>query len=654
MMPLDSAGRGWTIAASGACLLPLLLQLPPVMSVLIVACGAIVTLASWRGPVHSALRLLMLFAVVATVLGMMRFSIGRDTGCALLAAMCALKPAETFTLRDGRSLIGFSLFGPFGTFLLDQGPISLGLSVFAVIVALSALLRLSDRESGDAAIVRGYGRSIGDVLRLFAIGLPLALITFWLFPRLGSPLWGFPERAMGSSGLSDRMAPGQWLDMMSDESPALRVRFFGDTPRQSQMYWRGPVLWNFDGREWTQPSWMVDLSPAPMRGTGVLWDYEIQFEPTERRQLVALDLPLAPTGDSRLSLDHSLYSLRTLSSLTRWRLKSSPPSIYQADLHPNLRRMALALPEGFNPRTLALARQWRAEAGSSDGVIVQRALNWIRRDFAYTLSTPPPGRNSVDEFLFDQRAGFCQHFSSSFVVLMRGAGIPARVVTGYTGGYRNPIGGYWLVRRSDAHAWAEVWIGGRGWVRVDPTAAVAPERIYDTLADRAPSFGLLGDLPAAGSLMNLSDWMRRGWNDFVLGFDAQRQERLLSPLGIDRIDPGSLALIFGLFAALTLLWMVWLSARGERVRDPVLRAWHGMTRRYRRLRLERLPHESALDWAERVGKARPDLARTVLEISQRFSDWRYADGQPGQRDARELRKLVGVLRAHRPGSTGER
>ena len=256
----------------------------------------------------------------------------------------------------------------------------------------------------------------------------------------------------------------------------------------------------------------------------------------------------------------------------------------------------------------------------------------------------------MDEFLFDQKAGFCQHFSSSFVVLMRAAGIPARVVTGYTGGYRNPLGDYWLVRRSDAHAWAEVWLRGRGWVRVDPTAAVAPERIYDTLDSRAATdAGLQG----VRSLYDVTDWMRRGWNDLVVSFDAQRQERLLSPLGVDRVDWRMLTALLVGAMTLGLLWMVWFSRRSERERDPVLRAWHRLGRRYRRFGLERSPSEAASTWVSRVAVARPDLAAELGVLSQRFSDWRYADAQTGGRSARALAK---ALRAHRPPATspGER
>lgn len=658
---LEPTTRRWALLAGASCLLPLLLQLPPQIAAVIAAAGIGIGVLSWRRPLPSALRLVLLLALIGTVLLMTGFALGRDTGCALLAAMFALKPAETHTLRDARSLIGFALFGPFATFLLDQGPMSLTLGLAAAMFALSTLQRLAEIESRPEPAravepTQTHWQRLLAIGRLVAIGLPLALAVFWLFPRLSSPLWGVPERALARPGLSDRMSPGEMVDLMNDETVTLRARFRNTAPPTSQMYWRGPVLWNFDGREWTQPRWFQGLPAAPMRAGRTNWDYELEVEPTDTRQFVSLDLPREAPPGSRLSLDHGIYADRALTSLSRWRLQSAPPASYEPQLRETLRRAALSLPSGYNPRTLALARRWRAEAGANDALIVDRALAMIRREFVYTLATPLLGRHSVDEFLFDHKAGFCEHFSSSFVVLMRAAGIPARVVTGYAGGYFNPVGNYWLVRRSDAHAWAEVWLQGRGWVRVDPTAAVAPERIYDTLADRRPGAGgLFGDIAGATPLFNLSDWLRRGWNDFVLGFDASRQQRMLQPFGVDHLDSGRLIALFVLFASATLLWMVWLSSRGERERDPVLRAWHRLSRRYRRLGLEREPHEPALAWAERVAKARPDLGESLLRLSQHFSDWRYAGGQPGRREARALRnELVRALRAHRPGPTGER
>lgn len=646
---LDSSGRHWSLLAAVACVAPLLLQLPLAVAVPIAATGALTTLLAWRQPLPKALRVLLTLLIVAAVLSLTGMRFGRDTGCALLAAMLAIKPSETARLRDARSLIGFALFAPFATFLLDQGPLSLLLGLASAVGALAALQRLSDLESGDGTYPVPLRSRLRSVLHLIALGLPVALVTFWLFPRLGSPLWGLPERALGRTGLSDTMRPNDWLDLMVDDTPALRVRFFGAVPQPEQMYWRGPTMWRFDGEEWTQAVWMRGLPAPQTQALQQGWDYELEMEPTERTQLVALDLPVAIPAGTALSGDYSLHSRAPLTSLTRWRMQSAPPVRHEPKLKLLLRQAALQLPEGFNPRALALAAQWRNEAGNDDAAIVRRALEWIRRDFAYTLETPPWGRNAIDEFLFDTKAGFCQHFSSSFVVLMRGAGIPARVVTGYAGGYRNPLGDYWVVLRSDAHAWAEVWLEGRGWVRVDPTAAVAPERIYDTVADRSPgATGLLGGLGVP--TWNLQDWLRRNWNDLLLGFDAQRQSSLLSSFGIEKLRGQDLAILFGIAAFLALSWMIWLSARGQREADPVLRAWHKLAARYRRLGLEREAHESASDWVARIARVRPDLAEGLHELSNRFANWRYAPPQPGVRSTRAVTDLVRALRSHRPRS----
>jgi len=638
---LDRNARTWTLASAALALLPLLLQLPPMLATVIALAALLTAALSWRRVLPMPVRLLLVLGMLAAIvwqMGLVRP--GRDTGCALLAAMLAIKSSELRSLRDARSLLGFALFSPFAAFLLDQGPLTTLLAALAGLCALLALQRLAQGEGhADALPLRGQLKGVG---RLLALGLPLALASFWLFPRLSTPLWGVPERAVSTPGLSDSMEPGQWLDLMADDTPALRVQFFGAVPEPDQRYWRGPVLTDFDGRRWTRDPARTQRPPAIVDAGARGWDYQIDYEPTDRRQLVALDLPTRAPEGSTLDADMSLLSDRTLSALSRWRLHSAPPQHFDSALPPYLRRAALQLPAGFNPRTATLARQWRQEAGSNDEAVVRRALQWITTDFSYTLDTPVAGRDPIDEFLFGYKAGFCEHFSSAFVVLMRNAGIPARVVTGFAGGTRNRVGDYWVVRRMDAHAWAEVWLPQRGWVRVDPTAAVAPERILDTLDDR-----LLAD---AGNplqqrwlqLGQMGDWLRRGWNDLVLSFDARRQQQLFRPLGLDDIKPGQLLSGFVMAALAAVLWMAWLLARGERERDPLLRAWHRLGRRYARLGLAREPHEPALLWARRVHACRPDPA--LLALSQRFAEARYAG------TCTDLASLLRDLRRHRPTS----
>ena len=613
----DRDSRLWTLASTALCLLALLVQLPTALALGLGATGLVLTAASWRRPLPAFVRILLALAMLAAVLSVTGFRFGRDTGCALLAAMLAIKPGETRSLRDNRSLLGFALFAPFAAFLLDQGPLTMVLGALGIGSALVALHRLADVEARSVATGPDVVPRMALVGRLVLIGLPLVLAAFWLFPRFATPLWGVPERALSKPGLGDEMSPGGWLDLMADEDPALRAQFFGATPPPEQMYWRGPVMWNYDGRTWTQAPWLRGLPPARVQHGDRQWDYQLEVEPTDRRQLVALDLAVAAPEGAHLANDYGMTVRTPLSALTRWRMRASTPASFE-----------VALP-------------WRREAGADDAALVRRALDWIRAEFAYTLETPLPGRNAVDEFLFDRKQGYCEHFSSAFVVLMRAAGVPARVVTGYTGGVYNRLGGYWMVRQMDAHAWAEVWLPGRGWVRVDPTAAVAPERIYDTLDDR------LGEGVEAGRLTlegfgSVSDWLRRGWNDLVLGFDAQRQARLLERLGGNGLGSRGLALLFGLCAVATLAWMAWFLARGERERDPLLRAWHRLDARYARLGLGREPHETAGDWARRVAARRPQGANLLFSLSRRFAAARYAPDEGDQR------ALIEDLRRHRP------
>src|SRR5690606_31865683 len=349
---LDPSARGWTLATAGLALLPLLSILPLTLAAGFAITAAGVAALAWRGALPAWLRLLLTLAMVGAVFAVMGTRLGRDTGCALLAAMLAIKPAEAHTLRDARSLLGFSLFAPFAAFLMDQGLLVMVLGLAAVLCALLSLQRLADAENGAPPLPLRQRTMV--MARLVGIGLPLALLAFWLFPRLGTPLWGVPERALARPGLSDTMEPGGWLDLMADDAPALRAVFHGPVPASEQMYWRGPVLWRFDGRSWSRTGWLDGLPVPEIRASATTWDYEIELEPTDRRHVVALDLPLAAPAGSRMGFDLALSAARPLSAPSRWRLRSSPPTAFEAELRPILRNMALELPAGFNPRTRAL------------------------------------------------------------------------------------------------------------------------------------------------------------------------------------------------------------------------------------------------------------------------------------------------------------
>ncbi|MFY8135993.1 MAG: DUF4129 domain-containing transglutaminase family protein, partial [Aquimonas sp.] len=402
-------------------------------------------------------------------------------------------------------------------------------------------------------------------------------------------------------------------------------------------------------RAWTVSAWLRQYE-APVLEAGTEWlEYELIQEPTDRRWVLALDVPGDPldaTADNplRLNRDRSLIAQRPLASISRHRLRSAPDVRFDAGLPRPLRQQFVALPGGYNPRTAELVAGWRAR-GLDESELVREALERFNREFTYTLLPPPLGRDSVDDFLFETREGYCEHFASAFTVMMRMAGIPARVVTGYHGGFHNAIGDYVLVRQSDAHAWSEIWMQGRGWVRIDPTAAVAPERIRS--GERLGSSDNRSRFTALGMLLDSVDWLRHGWNTAILGFNAARQRSLLLSLGVDASDwrEVGLALLaaFGVALAATL----WLVLRGgSRPADPLVAAWLRFCARLARRGVVRAPHEAPLAFGERAARALPQLAEDLRRLSRDYSDQRYAR----EVDEEARRALIRALRSFRPHS----
>ena len=571
---------------------------------------------------------------------------GRDTGAALLAVMLLLKLTEMRSLRDGRAVACFSLFALLAAFLQDRGPLVLSVALVASLLVLSALARLAEAEDpGHTSSSRlDLSPRLKTAARLAAFSIPLALVGFLLFPRLANPLWALPKNSdQARSGLSDSMSPGDISELFLDDTPILRVRFAGPVPPSPQLYWRGPVLTNFDGREWSLSFWSVSLPPEPFETLGPDISYETEQEPTDRRFVFALDVPGAAPENLLLTYDRSLLTARRpLTSVSRHSLRSQTRYRFEPDLKQTLRRDFVNLPSGFNPRTQQLADQWRSE-GADNQAMISRALALFNAEFTYTLTPPLLARDSVDDFLFNTKAGYCEHFASSFAVLMRAADIPARVVTGYQGGYVNPLGDYLVVRQSDAHAWTEVWLDGQGWVRIDPTSAVAPERIdrgLDALgADRRAGRGW------GRPLFNAIDWLRRGWNETLLGFDATRQSELLRPLGVDRADWRQLAIAMVVCATLALAVTLLMMLRPPKdSRDALARAWSTFLLRLAKAGLKKAPSETAQRFAGRAALRFPASAAAIRSLSQRYTLCRYAQGHS---DPQVELELANELRSFR-------
>ncbi len=570
--------------------------------------------------------------------------IGLEPMVAILISGFALKLLEIHRRRDALLLIYLAYFVVVVQCLFTQGITTAALMVASVCVITTALIAVY--QQGERA--HGWLALRKSTLML-AQAVPLMLVLFIIIPRLG-PLWVVPQQASAASiGVSDSMTPGDFTDLSATPKVAFRVSFDGDMPAQASLYWRGLVLSKFDGRTWSQLGpwgyrtgnllqWYGDRaepwdSLAERRGQPL--DYTVTLEPSNGSWLFALATPRPASPGIALTRDFRLYTRSPVVTEKQYRAQSwLDYKIEPERLPPWRRSIELRLPEGFNPKTREVAARWREETPDPEA-LVQRLLDYYRRDFVYTLKPPLLGKHTVDEFLWQTRRGFCEFFAGSFVFFMRAAGVPARVVVGYQGGERHPEGDYMLVHQYDAHAWAEVWLAGRGWVRVDPTAAVAPARIESSFADYfSAEEGFLDGSPLAlerfrhigwiNSLRLQLDELEYAWAKWVLGYDSNQMTLLSRILG--RVDPmrmGMLLLFAGSLALLPVGWML-LRSRQRPVRDDIDRCFLEFCRRMARLGLGRRIGEGPRDYAARIANQKPELAPEIWALVNLYERQRYA------------------------------
>ena len=583
-----------------------------------------------RAPLPS--RWLVLGVAAVAMLGVwieFRTLFGRQSGILLLMLFSGLKLLETRTHRDAAIAVFLGYFLVITNFLYTQ-TIPTAAAMGAALFLLTATL------IGFAAPQRPPRANLRTAGLLLAHAAPAALALFLLFPRVQGPLWGLPQDAYTAmTGLSETMSPGTLSSLALSDSIAFRAEFQTAPPPQPVRYWRGPVLWDFDGRTWSiGPSFLVDF--APPRGGRGTYRYEVVLEPHNRHWLFALETAASLPERARMSFDGQIVTGSPVRARMRYDLDSVLAPEPQPKETPGTLRRALRLPQGFNPRASALAAQWRSDS-ADDAEVLGRAIAFLRRgNYVYTLEPPLLGEDTVDEFLFSTKAGFCEHFSSAFVFLMRAAGVPARVVTGYQGGEANPVDSIITVRQSDAHAWAEVFLPGRGWVRVDPTAAAVPGRIESGMARAVPQAGELPLLmrPQLEWLRGVRDrWeaVAHKWNVWVLGYNPERQRDLMSSIGMRDADWRTLtAALFTFLGAMTLLLLAWSLKRLARP-DPVQRAWRSFCRKLAARGVERSPSEGPRDFASRAARALPAARRSILRIGALYIALRYGAHatQPG-------------------------
>ena len=569
------------------------------------------------------------------------YFVGREPCVAFLFVLVGIKYLEAKSARDATLLVCLASFLLVTPFFYSQSPFSALAGLPALFVLGATLQVLAHPPGAPPPPWRVAVRRAG---LLMLQGIPLAALLFVLFPRLAGPLWGLPNDTMAQTGLSDRMAPGFISELSLSDAIAFRVDFEGHVPPPQQRYWRGPVLSRFDGVEWTQAMAGGGGRFAPRGGAPVA--YTVTLEPSGKPWLFALDLPaslprLASGSDddvpgapiATLTRDQQLITRVAVTQPLRYRQVSLLRASHEAiadnaaghELAENLRLPAGRTPP--NPRALAFARDLR-ERHPDDADYVGAVLAHFRNEsFVYTMSPPLLERDPVDMFLFDTRRGFCEHYASAFVVLLRAAGIPARVVTGYQGGEINPNGGYLIVRQSDAHAWAEALIGGR-WQRVDPTAAVAPSRIEMGLGGALPfgepvpflarlDDGLVKQLRLAWDAIN-HDWRRN-----IVGFNQDRQRSLLREWRLDRLPAWQLAggamLLVAAWLGVVLAWLVWRRRRADRAHT----LWEAACAKLARAGLPRQPYEGPLAYADRAAARWPEFGVAFRVIGDSYAGLRY-------------------------------
>ena len=647
------------VLGAGALLfaaLPSLPSLPPWVSALLLL-SLLVRAAGLLKPGRLATRLLLVLlatGVTAGVLAGFRTLNGLPAGTTLLVAMAALKLQESRSSRDIAVLVFISYFLCLASLLAAPTVFRLVHALLASWLATVALLE-SQRPAAAAPL-----RGPRTAARLLAIGTPLAVILFCFVPRLEGRFWALPSGGSeATTGIAEEMNPGAIARLAQSEEPAFRARFDTEVPRRQDRYWRVLTLDNFNGAAWRRSAAATGGGrPALPDSRGPGLGYTVSVEPSHQAWLPTLERMLSWSavtarheGDGTLlAIDPDSGQPLRVDKLLAFTARSDPAARLAAGgLSAAERQRALELPRNVAPRAQALAREL-ASTHPEPHALIEAVLGRFRDEpYVYTLEPPPLEGDATDAFLFTTRAGFCEHYASAFTVLMRSAGLPARVVIGYQGGDLNPYGGYLLVRQSAAHAWSEVWLPGEGWLRVDPTAAIAPGRIRDGLDAALPERrqrGTLYQLPWIRQAGEAVDAIRAGWNRFVVGYSSRQQERLLENLGWTGSPLTGLALmIVGGFAAAAALYALLEQVRTRRRdADPVVRAWQRACARLARRGLAREPSEGPLDFARRVRARRPADAEAFDRIAALYVAARYERnaGPAG------LRALVAAVARFRP------
>ena len=590
------------------------------------------------------------------------YFIGRDPCVAFLFLLVGCKFAETRKQSDATTLMCLSGFLLLTQYFYSQAILSALLTLPAVVSLGAALSILNERSKRS---VSSHTRLVG---RILLQGAPIAALLFVVFPRLPGPLWSLPEDSTATTGLSNSMSPGDISNLSQSDEVAFRVDFDGTPPDTRDLYWRGPVMSNFDGRNWSINSLQADGAIEADNSVGSSTDnaskksisYTVTLQPHNNKWLFALEqassLPSSGERDASktrlnpvIRNDKQILSSSPITKLVQYKQSSLLLDRYTPAQEPRALDLILA---GKNSRTEAFADKLYSQHGSPEAY-ANALLSWFNtQPFNYTLQPSLLGDSPVDEFMFDTQNGFCGHYASAFVVMMRAAGIPARIVTGYQGGEMN--GDYMIVRQSSAHAWAEAFMNGQ-WVRYDPTAAVAPSRVDFGLAQALPDGELVPRLARAGN-----GWMKQaslrwdkvnhGWQRMVVDFNNESQSKFWKNLGMP--DPQLWQITMTLLV-LAAAWCLWVLRPNRSALAPLTedeKRWRLYSQYLETLGVTRLAGETGAQFSQRAGTHLSEHHDLISRLGLAFSKIKF-EPIPNERKnvirkqlKRDLKKLGSIAR----------
>ncbi|HET7873337.1 MAG TPA: DUF3488 and transglutaminase-like domain-containing protein [Terriglobales bacterium] len=583
---------------------------------------------------------------------------GVEPAVSLLAVLVSLKILEAHTAREFQVVVLMAWVLCLCGFLLSQD-FAIAFCLFVAFGLLIAALIQFHRGAAPGA----FWLPLATTAKLLAQAAPLIVLLFLLFPRINSGfrLW-IADPHLATAGLSDRLSPGGIAGLANSTNVAFRAEFPDLRAPPGPMYWRGLVMWHCDGMEWRAPNLPASISNLS-RGypaSDKTIRQRITIAPHGTRWMFALDRPIESPSQAVLARGNYLYSFQPIRKTRRYEVVSSAEPLEQA-LDDYEGRHALQLPASISPRVRELAASFAAP-GSEPRAVVTRALQFFRtQGFRYSLSPGEYDNNDMEEFLFHRRTGFCGHYAASFALLMRLAGVPARVVVGYLGGEYNDLGGFFLVRQADAHAWCEVWLPASGWTRIDPTAVVAPGRVSEDLTSFLASRVASGEMATNRSafvtrlarlaLVNQirSAWqaLNYQWDTHVMGFDADVQDVFLTSLGL--ANRGFLPLVIQMLiviAAVLTIYAGWMQLRTRPRVDRIQALYDRFCQKLARIGIQRVPWEGPSDFAARAAQSLPNESERVRQITKTYIALRYAP-EPGAANLHAFAKEVYAFAVHR-------